>query len=140
MKRKIILVGIAVLVLGLLCAGVYYVYYRSNFYELEYIDQEVFDDVEYDVDLLIGKWQLGTLYYRFDGDGMGATWDVADDITEEESSSLKWDLNHSKFIHYHEMQNGVIVPKAYKIISLELDKLVYKDEYGSEFVFVKVVE
>jgi hypothetical protein len=38
------------------------------------------------------------------------------------------------------MQNGVIVTKVYKIVLLEIDRLVYKDDYGKEFVFMKVIE
>ena len=139
MKRRGLLILVVVFVMALVCAGAYYIYYRSHIYELEYIEPEVYDDVEYDVDLLIGKWQSETLFYRFDIDGVGVTWDESDDITEEEASPMKWELNRSKFIHYHEMQNGVLVPKSYKIKCLDLNRLVFQDDYGKEFSFKKVL-
>lgn len=139
MKRRGLLILVVVFVMALVCAGAYYIYYKNHVYELEYIEPEVYDDVEYDVDLLIGKWQSGTMFYRFDIDGVGVTWDESDDITEEEASPMKWELNRSKFIHYHEMQNGVLVPKAYKIKCLDLNRLVFQDDYGKEFYFQKVL-
>ena len=104
------------------------------------IEPEVFEDVNYDVDLLIGKWQSGPIFYRFDIDRVGVTWDVEDDILEAEASHLKWELKSSQFIHYYEMENGGVIPKFYKIKYLDLNKLIFIDEYANEFVFVKVVE
>ena len=139
MKRRGLLIFVIVFVVLLVSAGAYYIYYRSHIYELEYIEPEVYNDIEYDVDLLIGKWQSGTLFYRFDIDGIGVTWDESDDIAEEEASPMKWELNRSEFIHYHEMQNGVLVPKLYRIKQLDLNELVFHDDYGKEFSFKKVL-
>ena len=140
MRHRGLLLFVIVFVVALVCAGAYYIYYRSHIYKLEYLEQEVYEDVKYDVDLLIGKWQSGTLFYRFDVDGIGATWDEGDDISEEEASPMKWELDRSKLIFYHEMQSGVLVPKVYKIKHLDLNNLVFKDDYGKEFSFVKVVD
>ncbi len=140
MKRKLFLfLGIFVSVL-LISALAYYIYIESKTYDLEYLEIEEFNDVEYDVDLILGKWKSGTVYYRFDEDGLGATWDVADDIFEEEASSFKWDIDHSRFVHYHKMHNGVIIPKVYKISSLDLNTFIFIDDYGNEHLFLKVIE
>lgn len=137
MKRRNLLI-LAILLVAILLAGAYYLYYRHHVYNLEYLEPEVFEEANYDVDLLIGKWQSESVFYRFDVDSTGVTWDESDDITETEASPMKWELNRSKFIYYHEMQNGVLVPKAYKIVQLDLNNLVFQDDYGNEFAFIKV--
>lgn len=129
-----------ILLIVVLSIGVYYIYYRYHVYDLEYLEPEVFEDVNYDVDLLIGKWQSGSIFYRFDIDRVGVTWDVEDDILEAEASYLKWELKCSRFIHYYNMENGGVIPKFYTIKYLDLNKLIFIDEYANEFVFVKVVE
>lgn len=140
MKRKILLIfGIIFSVIAI-CAIAYYFYVESRTYDLEYLEMEEFDDVEYDVDLILGKWELGSVYYRFDDGGEGVTWDVADDVSEEEAASFKWEVDHSRFVHYHEMHNGAIIPKTYKILSLDLNTFTFVDDYGKEYSFSKVVE
>jgi len=140
MKRKLLFLLLLLVALFSICAGVYYWYIQSRTYDLEYLDMEVFNDVEYDIDLILGKWKSGTVYYRFDEEGLGATWDVADDVKEEEASLFKWEVDHSRFVHYHEMYNGAIVPKKYKILSLDLNSFVFVDDYGEKFSFEKVIE
>ena len=65
---------------------------------------------------------------------------MGEDILEAEASHLKWELKSSQFIHYYEMDNGGVIPKLYKIKYLDLNKLIFIDEYANEFVFVKVME
>ena len=138
MKRRRLLLFFIIVIVVLVGAVAYYIYYKSHIHELEYIDLEIYDAVKYDEDLLIGKWQLGTVFYRFEVGGVGATWDESDDVTEDEASSFNWELNKSKLIHYHEMQYGGYVPKTYQIKHLDLGRLVLKDYSGEEFSFVKV--
>lgn len=141
MKKRIFLFVILIFsILILLCGVAYYFYYKRNVYELEYLEPPVYEKAEHDIDLLIGKWQQGSLFYRFDIGGSGATWDLSDDVSESEGSLFNWDLNKSQFIHYHKMHNGALVPKSYKLIELNLNRLVYRDDYGKEFVFIKVLE
>lgn len=137
MKQRNLFI-LALLLLVVLSVGAYYIYYRLLVYDLEYFEPEVFEGENYDVDLLIGKWQSEAIFYRFDVDSTSVTWDDGDDIIEEEASPLKWELNRSKFIHYYEMQNGVLIPKIYKIVQLDLNNLVFQDDYGKEFTFIKV--
>ena len=67
-----------------------------------------------DVNLLYGKWQEGSVYERYDETGLGATWDVDDDIGEEEAQLFKWTLEGSTLIHEH-LGTFVTVPKVYTI-------------------------
>lgn len=47
------------------------------------------DDV-FDEALLFGKWKTGSLFYRYDEDYSGVTWDTADDVSEEEGQPFTW--------------------------------------------------
>lgn len=141
MKRnRLLLFVFFFIVIVLLCVGAYIYFIKNKVYEIKYLEPEVYEDIIYDSDLLIGRWQSGTLFYIFDFGGIGTTWDVGEDILEAEASHLKWELKSSQFIHYYEMDNGGVIPKLYKIKYLDLNKLIFIDEYANEFVFVKVME
>ena len=95
------------------------------------------DDEFFDEDLLIGKWRSGTLYYRYDSNYMGATWDTGDDVTEEEGQKFEWELVKSDLTHIHIMEMGGKVPKYYTVTELTATTLKYKDDFGKRFSFVK---
>ena len=139
MKKKTLIIIIIVFAALATAAAAYFIINanKKEYYEPEMVEPEVFEDVEYDTDLLLGLWHDGTLYYRYNEDGTGATWDVADDVTEAEAQPLDWELNHARFIHLNKMDMGGVIPKAYTITSLELNKLEYKDDYGVKYVFEK---
>ncbi len=98
-------------------------------------EEEFFDE-----SLLIGKWQSGTLYYKYLDDGSGATWDVADDVTEEEAQLFTWTLVESELTHIHILEMGGTVPKVYTVTELTATSLKYKDDFGKSFSFTKVVK
>src|SRR5665648_523692 len=75
--------------------------------------EESFDD-----SLLIGKWQSGTLYYKYLADGTGSTWDTGDDVTEAEAQAFTWTLVKSELTHIHVLQMGGSVPKIYTVTEL----------------------
>ena len=104
----------------------------------------------YDVGLLYGKWQEGTVFERYyASDNMfilplgdtiqanGTTWDEGEDITEEEAQIFKWTLNGATLIHEH-VGTFVIVPKVYTITSLTSTELIYNDDYGTTHHYTKV--
>lgn len=139
-KRKTIIITVCFFVV-IFIATASYIYYRytQRIYHPEIIEAEIYEDVSYDTDLLIGCWQSGTLYYRFNSDGDALTWDTEDDVTEEEAASFKWVLEKSKFTHIHQMNiSTAIVPKHYRIMQLDLSQLVFKDEFGKTYTFTKV--
>lgn len=93
----------------------------------------------YDASLLIGKWKSGTLYYRYDVGGSGATWDTADDVTESEAQKFNWTLDQSSLTHIYIMETGGYgVPKIYKVTELSATVLKYEDEFGKSFSFSKI--
>lgn len=101
----------------------------------------------YNQALLIGKWvtsgvnNANTLYYRYDSDGNGATWDTDDDVLESEAQAFTWTLSGSTLTQIHILEiNGSGVPKVYTVTSLTSTSLVYKDDYGTSTSFTKVTE
>lgn len=95
------------------------------------------DDESFDVSNLYGRWQEGSVYERYDNTGYGATWDVSDDIDEEEAQLFKWTLDGSTLIHQH-MGTFVTVPKVYTVTSLTPTTLIYEDDYEKTHHFTKV--
>ena len=108
------------------------------------------DDNKFDEAMLVGTWQEGTVYERYyassidftlpDGDTVqvnGTTWDVADDISEDEAQAFNWTLTGATLIHEH-ISTFVTVPKVYTVTSLTTSELVYKDDYGTTHYYSKV--
>jgi hypothetical protein len=92
----------------------------------------------YDETLLIGKWESGTLYYRYFSDGTGYTWDEGDDVNEDEAQDFTWTLMNSELTHNHILEIGGTVPKLYTVLELTSTSLVYEDDFGKRFSFTKV--
>ncbi len=139
MKKKT-LITIIIIILAL-CAVAFIIWTinKPKSYEPEYLEPEVFEDETYDSDMLIGLWQSGSVFYRYNDDGSGVTWDIADDVMEEEGSKFTWEVDKKRIIHYHQMEiSSAIIPKAYTITKLDLSNLEYKDDFKVESAFIKV--
>lgn len=141
MKKKIWILIIILITAGV-CVAAYFIWFtdKKKLYQPEVLEPEVFNDVEFNPDLIIGLWRENELYYRYNEDGSAATWDLADDVMEDEGTQLEWDITHDILTHYYEMEIGGIIPKMFNIKQLELDSLVYYDDYGVYHRFVKVEE
>lgn len=96
-----------------------------------------FDD-SFDESMLIGKWESGTLYYKYLIDGTGTTWDEGDDVMEDEAQSFTWTLVEAELTHIHIMEMGGTVPKIYTLTQLSETSLKYEDSFGKTFSFTKV--
>lgn len=96
------------------------------------------EDKDFDQQLLLGKWQEGTLYERYDVGNTGATWDTADDVKESEAQPFTWTLEKDQLGQIHLMQNGTKVPKRYTVTELSATTLSYKDNFGKSHTFKKV--
>lgn len=139
MKKKRLFIVILIIIVLCLLALLIWKNNQPKEYKPEIIEPEVFEDKVYDTDLIIGLWQSGTVFYRFNEDGSGRTWDIADDVTELEGSKLTWEVNKTRFIHYHQMEvNDAIIPKAYNINNLDLMNLEIEDDYDVKTTFIKV--
>lgn len=97
------------------------------------LEEEQFDEA-----LLTGKWESGTLFYRYFSDGSGYTWDEGDDVTEEEAQDFTWTLVNTELTHIHILEIGGTVPKVYTVLELTSNRLEYEDDFGKRFSFTKV--
>jgi hypothetical protein len=95
-------------------------------------------DESFDESLLIGKWQSGTLHYKYLADGSGATWDTSDNVTEAEAQIFTWTLVKSEFTHIHVLEMGGTVTNIYTVTELTATSLKYKDDFGVSYSFTKV--
>ena len=139
MKKKTLF--IIILVIIALCALVLTVWHitKPKEYEPEYLEPEVYEDEVYDTDMIIGLWQAGSVFYRYNDDFTGVTWDTADDVTELEGSKFTWEVNKKRIIRFHQMEiSDAIIPKAYTITNLDFSNLEYKDDYKVEHHFSKI--
>ncbi|MCK5816149.1 MAG: hypothetical protein KAH07_09415, partial [Flavobacteriaceae bacterium] len=87
--------------------------------------------------LIIGKWKSGTLFERYDLGSAGATWDTADDVTEEEAQPFTWTIEIDQLEQIHIIENGGKVPKVYTLVNLTATTLKYTDAYGESKTFSK---
>ncbi len=96
------------------------------------------DEVSFDETLIVGKWKSGTLFERYDSDKYGATWDTADDVTEDEAQKFTWSIEVDQLEQIHIIENGGVVPKVYTITTLSASTLVYQDDFGTVKTFSKL--
>ncbi len=93
----------------------------------------------FDETLLIGKWNSGTEFYRYDINGKGATWDTKDDVQEADGQKFTWTLVNADLTHIHIMEiGGSGVPKTYTVTELTATSLKYKDGFNKTFSYTKV--
>ncbi|HKK80899.1 MAG TPA: hypothetical protein VJ909_01540 [Prolixibacteraceae bacterium] len=96
------------------------------------------EEDSFDESLLVGKWESGTLFYNYNYDGTGSTWDEGDDVTEEEAQEFTWTLVEDELTHIHIMEIGGTVPKIYTVTKLTETTLEYEDGFGVKSSFAKV--
>jgi len=96
------------------------------------------EDTTFDQTLLTGKWQSGTLFYKYFADGTGGTWDTSDNVTEAEAQAFTWTLVKDLLTQIHVLEIGGSVPKIYTVTELTSTSLKYHDAFGVSFSFTKV--
>jgi len=96
------------------------------------------EETSFDQTLLTGKWQSGTLFYKYLSNGTGGTWDTSDNVTEAEAQAFTWTLEEDVFTHIHILQVGGNVPKIYTLTELTSTTLKYHDDFNVNFSFTKV--
>lgn len=95
---------------------------------------------DFSVDDIYGKWKSGTLYYRYDHGYKGVTWDIADDVAEDEGQPFEWEIVDDDMTHIYIMEMGASIPKTYVIDELTPTVLRYHDDYGKTYQFSKVAD
>jgi Predicted membrane protein len=142
MKKKFWIAILIILATAGVAFAVYYIWFADHkeYVEPEMLEPEVFHDIEFDEDLLIGLWKEEENYYRYNDDGTAVTWDLADDVMEDEGTELTWTLENDTFTHYYQIEIGGVIPKMFTMKVLELDFMEYEDDYGVNHKFNKVEE
>ncbi len=90
--------------------------------------------------LLIGKWQLGTLYETYSSDHTYTTWDTADDVTEARKG--EWTLVKKPLLGQFYIIIKMADEKVYhRILFLKKETFMYKDSSDNYIkTFTKVLE
>ena len=140
MKKKVLIAILIVLGVAGAAVGTYYIWFHKVYVEPEVVEPEVFHDIEFDADLLPGLWKENEVYYRYNEDGTAVTWDLADDVQEDEGTEVDWTLERDVFTHLYHMEIGGIIPKVFNMKVLELDYMEYEDDFGVNHKFNKVEE
>ncbi|MFW5706540.1 MAG: hypothetical protein ACOCX0_00965 [Bacteroidota bacterium] len=96
------------------------------------------EEMFFDRNLLIGTWESGTLYDKYNADGTGSTWDTSDDVGEDEAQAFTWTLVSDVLEQIHILEIGGTVPKVYTVTMLTATTLRYEDDFGKQFSFTKV--
>lgn len=130
-KRKWIIILI-ITAIALAIGITLYFLLRPKAYYPESIDPRTLHASSANKEMLVGLWQKdGHIYYRFDPDGTGHTWDVDDDLTEEEASPFNWEAFEEALMMTHNMRFRGIVPRYYELDHLNSFDLRFHDTYSS---------
>lgn len=127
-KRWIILIIAAAIAIGLAM----YFMLRPKAYYPESINPRTLHASPAYKEMLIGLWQNeGHIFYRFNEDGTGHTWDVADDLTEDEASKFNWEVYEEAIMITHKLRLHGIVPRYYELDRINAFDLRFHDNYSS---------
>ncbi len=93
--------------------------------------------VIYDAALLVGKWTRGTENEVYLPDGTGRMWDSSEDVSASEAQSFKWTLDSNLLTIVCHLELGGILPKRYVVTFADDENLVYRDSYGTSYMWDK---
>lgn len=102
----------------------------ATFYSCE--REEDFDEI-----LLIGKWKQisgppPVLYYRYDTNGGGVTWNPDEGYNESNGQKFTWKLVQSELTQIHLMEVGSTnITFIFIVTELTATTLKYKDQFDS---------
>lgn len=90
------------------------------------------EDAEIDKSQIYGKWMtVDKQYFEvYNSDGTGKFWNLADDVSEDEAQKFTWEFDEGsddKFIQYHEMEIGGMVPQYCNILELTSTTFKYNN-------------
>ena len=94
-------------------------------------DDPIDEDKSFDQTKLYGKWQQGTVFYVYNSNNTGWTWDTSEGVTEEdakkegdEGQTFTWELTANNLIEAH---FGERTQRSYVIKILTDSDLEYVD-------------
>lgn len=92
----------------------------------------------YSPSLLAGEWQNGKLHHQYRSDGTGSRWDESDDVERHEAQVFSWTMDSNSLTMFFTMELGGVVPREYLVTYVDEESLVYKDAYGTSYMWDKV--
>jgi hypothetical protein len=92
---------------------------------------------DFDATLLIGKWQSGSLYYKYLSDYTGCVWDLNEGETEAGGQQFTWSLDGSNLTHIYITTSGNI-PAYFTVTELTITTLKYRNAFGILFTYTKI--
>ena len=111
------------------------VYFSISFLLVSILFHSCGKEENFDETLLYGKWEpkSGTsMYFRYDKNGEGVTWNPKVDQMEEEGQRFTWELVQAELTQIHFMEIGSVgIPKIYTVTELTETTLKYKDSFSS---------
>ena len=89
---------------------------RPKVYYPETINPRTLHACPANKEMLIGLWQIDNhIFYRFNPDGTGHTWNVDDDLTEKEATNFQWEAFKEAIMMTHKLRLRGIVPRYYEL-------------------------
>ena len=139
MKKKHWIVIIIIVALAAIALVLYYCL-RPTWYHAERIDPRTLHTSPAHQEMMLGLWQHDNhLFYRFNANSTGLTWDVNDDMSEEEATPFEWEAYDNALMLSHKMLLRGIVPRYYHLDILNAYDLRFHDAYSS-YVLERVDE
>ena len=93
------------------------------------------EETQIDKSLIYGKWMTAdsTYFEVYSADGTGKTWDLKDDVQEEDAQTFTWEFDENsadRFTQYHQMEidGDAVVPQSCIIMELTSEKFSYNNE------------
>ena len=91
------------------------------------------EETQIDKSLIYGKWMTAdsTYFEVYSADGTGKTWDLKDDVQEEDAQTFTWEFDENsddKFFQYHNMEIGGTVPLYCNILELTSTTFKYNTD------------
>lgn len=88
--------------------------------------------------MMTGEWQRGNEHEQYVADGTGRRWDTGDDMYREEAQAFRWTMDSNLLTLEYHMALGAKVLRQYVVTFVDDETLVYRDAYGSSFMWDKV--
>lgn len=92
----------------------------------------------YSPGLLVGEWQREGEHEQYIADGSGNRWDNKDEVYREEAQAFVWTMDSNLLTVKYTMSLGGIVVRQYVVTFVDDETLVYRDAYGSSYMWDKV--
>ena len=97
-------------------------------------------DPPIDEAMLVGKWQSGNNFYRYNANRTGVTWNPSDDVYEHEGRRFNWTLKGSELelVFISDLTGEPLVWELYTVTALTTTTLSLRDDMGRVTSFTRI--